>query len=64
MWMIVVFLLKPLGKSLIITASHNTIEYNGIKIMPTFHPAYLLRNPSEKRLVWEDMKKIRDLLRQ
>jgi len=34
-------------------------EYNGIKVMPTFHPAYLLRNPQDKRLVWEDMKKIR-----
>lgn len=33
-------------------------EYNGIKVMPTFHPAYLLRNPGEKKLVWEDMKKI------
>ncbi len=34
-------------------------EYNGIKVMPTFHPAYLLRNPQDKKLVWEDMKKIR-----
>ncbi|MBI5124094.1 MAG: uracil-DNA glycosylase [Candidatus Omnitrophica bacterium] len=33
-------------------------EYNCIKVMPTFHPAYLLRNPSEKKLVWQDMKKI------
>ena len=33
-------------------------EYNGIKVMPTFHPAYLLRNPQDKRLVWEDMKKV------
>jgi uracil-DNA glycosylase len=33
-------------------------EYNGIKVMPTFHPAYLLRNPSDKKLVWADMKKI------
>jgi len=33
-------------------------NYNGIKVMPTFHPAYLLRNPGEKRLVWEDMKKV------
>ena len=32
--------------------------YHGIKVMPTFHPAYLLRNPQEKRLVWHDMKKI------
>lgn len=38
-------------------------DYQGIKVMPTFHPAYLLRNPSEKRLVWEDMKKVRDELR-
>ena len=30
----------------------------GIKLMPTFHPAYLLRNPDDKKLVWEDMKKI------
>lgn len=34
-------------------------EYNGIKVMPTFHPAYLLRNPGDKRLVWEDMKKVK-----
>jgi len=38
-------------------------DYNGIKVMPTFHPAYLLRNPSEKKLVWEDMKKIMGALR-
>lgn len=36
----------------------NFKDYNGIKVMPTFHPAYLLRNPQDKRLVWEDMKKI------
>ena len=36
----------------------NFREYNGIKLMPTFHPAYLLRNPSDKKLVWQDMKKI------
>jgi len=33
-------------------------SYQGIPLMPTFHPAYLLRNPSAKRLVWEDIKKI------
>jgi DNA polymerase len=33
-------------------------EYRGIKFMPTYHPAYLLRNPKDKKLVWEDMKKI------
>ena len=31
-------------------------EYKGIKIMPTYHPAFLLRNPDSKRDVWEDMK--------
>jgi DNA polymerase len=31
-------------------------EYKGIKIVPTYHPAYLLRNPDKKRDVWEDMK--------
>ena len=33
-------------------------DWNGIKLLPTFHPAYLLRNPSDKKFVWEDMKKI------
>ncbi|HEX8708620.1 MAG TPA: uracil-DNA glycosylase [Pyrinomonadaceae bacterium] len=37
-------------------------DYNGIKVMPTFHPAYLLRDPSKKRETWEDMKKVRDYL--
>ena len=32
--------------------------YQGIKLMPTFHPAYLLRNPADKKLVWEDIKKV------
>ncbi len=36
----------------------NFYEYNGIKVMPTYHPAYLLRNPGDKKLVWGDMKKI------
>ncbi len=36
----------------------NFLDYCGIKTMPTFHPAYLLRNPDAKRLVWEDMQKI------
>jgi DNA polymerase len=38
-------------------------QYNGIKVMPTFHPAYLLRNPADKKLVWEDMKKIKQEIR-
>ena len=33
-------------------------EYEGIPLMPTFHPAYLLRNPSGKRPVWEDMQQV------
>jgi DNA polymerase len=39
------------------------IDYRGAKLMATFHPAYLLRNPGEKRKVWEDVQKIRDYLR-
>ncbi|MDX6694755.1 MAG: uracil-DNA glycosylase [Blastocatellia bacterium] len=37
-------------------------DYQGAQLMPTFNPAYLLRDPSKKREVWEDMKKIRTLL--
>jgi DNA polymerase len=33
-------------------------SYEGIKLMPTYHPAYLLRNPSAKKLVWEDVQMI------
>lgn len=58
------------------TAAHNLLQvktpisklrgqfhdYFGVKVMPTFHPAYLLRDPHKKREVWEDMKKVRDLL--
>ena len=37
-------------------------EFRGAQLIPTFHPAYLLRNPPAKREVWEDMKKVRQLL--
>jgi len=37
-------------------------DYRGATLIPTFHPAYLLRNPPAKREVWEDMKKVRALL--
>ena len=37
-------------------------DYKGIKVMPTFHPAYLLRTPERKREVWEDLKKVRAYL--
>ena len=33
-------------------------DFNGIKLMPTLHPAYLLRNPNDKKLVWEDIKMV------
>lgn len=33
-------------------------EWKGYLVLPTYHPAYLLRNPDAKRIVWEDMKKI------
>lgn len=33
-------------------------DWNGLKVLPTFHPAYLLRNPSEKKRVWADLKLI------
>lgn len=41
----------------------NFQDYFGVKVMPTFHPAYLLRDPHKKREVWEDMKMVRDYLR-
>ena len=37
-------------------------RYRDAVLMPTYHPAFLLRNPSAKRDVWEDMKRVRDLL--
>ena len=37
-------------------------DYRGAKLIPTFHPAFLLRNPASKREVWEDMKLVRKLL--
>ncbi len=37
-------------------------DVDGIKVVPTYHPAFLLRNPERKREVWEDMKKIAELL--
>jgi len=40
----------------------NFYDYQGIPVMPTFHPAYLLRNPSAKKSVWEDMKKLKAAL--
>jgi len=41
----------------------NFIEYKGIPVMPTFHPAYLLRNPKDKWLTWTDVQKVMERLR-
>jgi DNA polymerase len=38
-------------------------HYGDARLIPTFHPAYLLRSPERKREVWEDMKKVREILR-
>lgn len=37
-------------------------DYDGIPLMPTYHPSFLLRNPNAKREVWEDMQKVMELL--
>ncbi len=42
----------------IIRARGTWHEFHGIKVMPTFHPALLLRDPSQKKLVWEDLQKV------
>ncbi len=39
-------------------------EYLGIPLIPTFHPAYLLRNPPAKKEAWEDLKKVMKLLKE
>ena len=39
-------------------------EFRGARLIPTFHPAFLLRSPERKRDVWEDMKKVRALLQE
>lgn len=41
----------------------NFFSYNEIPVMPTFHPAYLLRNPKDKWLTWEDMQKVLEKLK-
>jgi len=47
------------GKSYAISAVRGQwLDYNGIKLMPTYHPAYLLRTPAAKKDVWADMKKV------
>jgi DNA polymerase len=47
-----------LGKTGITRLRGHWFSYNGIKVMPTFHPAYLLRSPAAKKDVWVDLQKV------
>jgi DNA polymerase len=47
-----------LGKTGITRARGVWMNHRGVKVMPTFHPAYLLRNPKAKKEVWEDLQKV------
>lgn len=52
-----------LGPHVAITKVRGAVhDYHGIPLIPTFHPAYLLRNPDAKKLVWQDLKKVKKLL--
>lgn len=54
---------KITGQSISINAQHgNFFEYNGIPVMPTYHPSALLRNEELKRPAWEDLKKFKKRL--
>ena len=65
---VIVALGKFAAQSLLRTADPITrirgreYKYRDAILMPTYHPAFLLRNPSAKREVWEDMKRVRDIL--
>ena len=47
-----------MGKTGITRLRGNWMEYEGIKVMPTYHPAYLLRNPAAKADVWKDLQQV------
>ena len=49
---------EPIGK-----LRGRLTNYRGVRLIATYHPAYLLRSPMEKRKVWEDMRIVRDYLR-
>lgn len=54
--------IELLGKKLTLTKLREEVyELNGVKVMATYHPAALLRNPGLKRGCWEDVKKFRKL---
>jgi len=42
----------------ITSARGHFLDFEGIPVMPTFHPAYLLRNPQDKMLTWSDAQKV------
>jgi DNA polymerase len=53
----------PLGTTAPISSFRGRwTTFGSRSVMPTFHPAYLLRSPERKRDVWADMQKVRDML--
>jgi len=50
-------------KSSMASLRGRTFEYRGIPLIPTYHPAALLRNPGLKREAWADMQRVRDTLK-
>jgi len=50
-----------MGKTGITRLHGNWMDYQGIKVIPTFHPAYLLRNPAAKKDAWSDLQKVMTL---
>jgi uracil-DNA glycosylase len=53
------------GVDIKITAIRGTLTtYKGIKLLPTYHPSFLLRNESRIKEAWEDMERLKQLLRQ
>ena len=51
-----------MGKTGITRLHGNWMEFRGIRVMPTFHPAYLLRTPEAKKHAWQDLQKVMDVL--
>jgi len=52
-----------LGPDIAITQVRgHVLDYEGTALVPTFHPAYLLRNPDAKKLVWQDLKRVKQVL--
>jgi DNA polymerase len=49
---------EPISKYFITKRRGKFFDYNGIPIMPTFHPAYFLRNPKDKPLTWSDAQAV------